>query len=80
MPPKNWPGILGVVFGVVDFIFINVLGVVLDPLGVMCGVLGLRKKYHADRGVAIAAVVLGVVGTLVGLMWLWITSDPDFEM
>ncbi len=80
VPPKNWPGIVGLVVGAVDFIFIFVLGVVLGPLGVMCGVLGLRKKYQVNRGVAIVAVVLGVVGTLMGIMWLWITSDPDFEM
>jgi MFS family permease len=79
--PKNWPGIVGLVFGLVDLIISAfLLGIVLGPLGLTFGILGLRQKHDGRRGTAVAAVVLGVIGTLFGLFWMALFSDPDFDL
>jgi hypothetical protein len=79
--PKNRPGIVGLLVGLVDLGFMFFLmGVVLGPLGITFGIIGLRQEHHGRRGVAVAAVVLGLIGTLMGLVWIAMTSDPDFEM
>jgi MFS family permease len=78
---RNSPGTVGLVVGIVDLAFMFfMMGVFLGPLGIIFGILGLRQEHDGRRGTAVAAVVLGVIGTLIGLMWMVMASDPDFEM
>jgi hypothetical protein len=77
----NSPGTVGLVVGIVDLVFMGfMMGVFLGPLGIIFGILGLRQEHDGRRGTAVAAVVLGVIGTLMGLIWAVMASDPDFEM
>ncbi len=78
--------------GIVNvFLTLSALGVVFGPIGILLGGIGLRRaEEHAPpysngnesgRRMAITAIVLGVIGLLMGLAWVAIfAADPDFEM
>ena len=68
IPAKNVPALLGYYFGV--FSLLPVLGLLVGPAAVICGVLGLRKArpIGVGRGHAITAIVLG--GMFGGVQWL----------
>lgn len=65
IPAKNMPALLGYYFGV--FSLLPVLGLLLGPAAVICGVLGLRKARPIGVGRGHAIVLGGLFG---GGQWL----------
>ncbi|MET9932052.1 MULTISPECIES: DUF4190 domain-containing protein [unclassified Streptomyces] len=64
-------GILGLVFGIVPFLFW--LGGILGVLALVLGVVGLgraRRGETNDKGQAVAGIALGSVAIVVSLAWL----------
>jgi len=85
--PSNGMGTAAMVLGIIavaGFCMYG-LGVVLGILALIFGVIGLKKANRGEatnRGMAIAGIVLGAVGTLVSAVFLsfviWaIAQDPD---
>jgi hypothetical protein len=75
--PFAWVGLW---LGIADFALLSFLfGAFIGPAGIVLGILGaIRADRRSERRASAAAIVLGCVGTLFGVMWLVITSDPNF--
>lgn len=82
-------GIVAVVSGIIPFLF--VLGPVLGVLAIIFGFIGIGKANQTGvgKGMAIAGLVLGIVGTVLGILWIFafsawfgeaerIINDPSF--
>ncbi|MET9955691.1 DUF4190 domain-containing protein [Streptomyces sp. NPDC006339] len=85
--PANGMGTAAMVLGIIavaGFCFYG-LGAVLGILALIFGIIGLKKANRGEatnRGMAIAGIVLGAVGTLVSAAFLgfiiWaVANDPD---
>ncbi|GAA2817550.1 DUF4190 domain-containing protein [Streptomyces showdoensis] len=85
--PSNGMGTTSMVLGIIavaGFCMYG-LGIVLGVLALVFGIIGLKKVNRGEatnRGMAIAGVVLGAIGTLVSAVFLgfiiWaITQDPS---
>ncbi len=64
-------GILGTVFGLIPVTFW--LGIILGALGIIFGFLGISRANRMGgerKGMAIAGLVLGIVGVVAGVLWL----------
>ena len=63
-------GILAVVLGIFGWttarVFVVVIGIVLGALGIVCGAVGMKKakELGTGKGLAIAGLVCGIVGTV----------------
>ncbi|MET9292589.1 DUF4190 domain-containing protein [Streptomyces sp. NPDC003077] len=65
-------GIVGLVCAIVGFF---VFGIVLGPIAVVTGWLGMGRRANGGRSVpAVVAVVLGVIDTVLAIVWLVGTS------
>ncbi|WP_435594536.1 hypothetical protein [Streptomyces panacea] len=60
-------GIVGLVFAVAGLF---VLSVVLGPLAIVLGWLGMGRRWSTAYVPAVIAFVLGIVDTVLALMWL----------
>lgn len=61
-------GIVGVLFG-----FVPILGLILGPLGIVFAYLGFKRADATSgvgRGLAIAGLVLGIVATAMGIVFV----------
>jgi hypothetical protein len=56
-----------------------ILGILLFPLGIVCGILatvfgfvgkGNAAQAGVGRGMAIAGIILGILGIVLGLLWI----------
>ncbi|MFF5974734.1 DUF4190 domain-containing protein [Streptomyces sp. NPDC012769] len=85
--PDNGMGTAGMVLGIISvagFCFYG-LGAIPGVLALIFGIIGLKKANRGvatNRGMAIAGIVLGAIGTLIGLAFLgfliWvIASNPE---
>ncbi|GAA3390267.1 DUF4190 domain-containing protein [Streptomyces roseoviridis] len=85
--PSNGMGTAAMVLGIIavaGFCFYG-LGAILGILALIFGILGLKKANRGEatnRGMAIAGIVLGAIGTLVSAVFLgfiiWaVANDPD---
>jgi hypothetical protein len=71
-PYGNGPAVLGVALGILDLVLLGLPGVVLGPVAAVCGLLGLvvARRTDGDTSQPLAAIVLGFIGIMVGLVWL----------
>ncbi|GAA1334170.1 hypothetical protein GCM10009660_11310 [Catellatospora bangladeshensis] len=77
-PPRNGLGVAGFVLGLLGllFSFLPVIGLVAWPLvvlGLVLGALGVaraRRGRAANKGLAVAGVVLSAAGLVVCVLWL----------
>ncbi|MET9930025.1 MULTISPECIES: DUF4190 domain-containing protein [unclassified Streptomyces] len=85
--PSNGMGTAAMVLGIVSVagFCLYGLGVVLGVLGVVFGIIGVKKAGRGEatnRGMAIAGIVLGAIGTLISAVFLgfviWaVAQDPS---
>lgn len=80
---KNVPGLIAFIAGVVGFIFACIpgaliIGWVLLPVAFILGIVGLVLSGKA-KGLAIAAVVISVVGTIVGVIVFFAVAANSFS-
>lgn len=74
-PPSNGMGVTSMVLGIIavaGFCMYG-LGIVLGVLALIFGIIGMKKANRGEatnRGMAIAGVVLGAIGTLVSAVFL----------
>lgn len=67
-PDRAALGIAGLIFAIAGFF---VLGIILGPLAVVCGWLGMGRGWAGVRPVAaLVAFVLGAVDTILALIWI----------
>ncbi|WP_098242283.1 small hydrophobic protein [Streptomyces formicae] len=67
-PDRATLGIVGVICAVAGFF---VLGIVLGPLAIVCGWLGMGRSWTGARPVpALVALVLGAIDTVLALIWI----------
>ncbi|MFF6999115.1 small hydrophobic protein [Streptomyces sp. NPDC008313] len=67
-PDRATLGIIGVICAIAGFF---VLGIVLGPIAVVCGWLGMGRSWNGARPVpALVALVLGAIDTLLAIIWL----------
>lgn len=85
---QNGPAIAALVCGVLGLVFflVPVLGLLLAVVALVLGIVGLRRTRDpatAGRGLAIAGIVTGALGTLIGLWWLiglvGLFTDEEFQ-
>src|SRR5688500_2547679 len=70
--------VLGIVGLLISFIpLVGIVGIVLTLLAILFGAIGLRKR--EGRGLAIAGLVLGVIGTAVAVAWFFLISRAANE-
>jgi hypothetical protein len=60
--------IIGVICAIAGFF---ILGIILGPIAAVCGWLALGRTWSGAKPIpAVVALVLGVIDTLVALLWL----------
>jgi hypothetical protein len=73
-PDRATLGIIGVVCGVAGLF---VLGIVLGPAAIICGWLSMGRRWARSSPLpALIAVVLGVIDTLLAVIWLAGATAP----
>ncbi|MEE1753317.1 small hydrophobic protein [Streptomyces sp. SP18CS02] len=72
-PDRATLGIVGLVCAVAGFF---VLGIVLGPVAIACGWLGMGRRWASDRVPALVAFVLGAIDTVLALVWLAGSAAP----
>ncbi|WP_405465992.1 small hydrophobic protein [Streptomyces jietaisiensis] len=73
-PDRATLGIVGLVCAIAGFF---VLGIVLGPVAVICGWLGMGRSWAGSRPVpALVALVLGAIDTLLALVWVAGAAGP----
>ncbi|MGW2860896.1 small hydrophobic protein [Streptomyces sp. NPDC001205] len=67
-PDRATLGIVGLVCAVAGFF---VLGIVLGPVAIACGWLGMGRRWNGAHPLpALVALVLGAIDTLLAIIWL----------
>jgi len=67
-PATGTLAIVGVICALAGFF---VLGIVLGPIAVLCGWLGMGRGTSGRRPIpAVVALILGAIDTLIALLWL----------
>ncbi|MEU6057911.1 small hydrophobic protein [Streptomyces sp. NPDC047097] len=66
-PDRATLGIVGLVCAIAGFF---VLGIILGPVAVVCGWLGMGRRWANDNLPALVAFVLGVIVTVMALISL----------
>ncbi|MFE0171954.1 small hydrophobic protein [Streptomyces sp. NPDC059002] len=67
-PDRATLGIVGVICAIAGFF---VLGIILGPLAIVCGWLGMGRSWTGARPVpALVALVLGTIDTALALIWI----------
>jgi hypothetical protein len=75
-PDRATLGIIGVICAIAGFF---VLGIVLGPVAILCGWLAMNRTWSGARPVpAVIAVVLGVIDTVLAVIWLAGTATPGY--
>ena len=73
-PDSATLGIVGLVCAIAGFF---VLGIVLGPVAMICGWLGMGRSWAGSRPVpALVALVLGAIDTLLALVWVAGAAGP----
>ncbi len=73
-PDRATLGIIGVICAIAGFF---VLGIILGPVAIVCGWLGLGRRWTGSRPVtALVALVLGAIDTLLAVIWLAGAATP----
>ncbi|MCX4582359.1 MULTISPECIES: small hydrophobic protein [unclassified Streptomyces] len=77
-PDRAALGIIGLICAIAGFF---VLGIVLGPIAIVCGWLGMGRRWNGAQPVpALAAVVLGGIDTLLAIVWLAGATVPASGM
>lgn len=77
-PDRATLGIIGVICAVAGFF---VLGIILGPVAIVAGWLGMGRSWAGSRPVtALVAVVLGAIDTLLAVIWLAGAATPGNGM
>jgi hypothetical protein len=77
-PDRATLGIIGVICAVAGFF---VLGIILGPIAIVTGWLGMGRSWTGSRPVtALVAVVLGAIDTLLAVIWLAGAATPGSGM
>lgn len=66
-PDRATLGIIGLVCAIAGFF---VLGIVLGPVAIVTGWLGMGRRWTSAYVPALIAVVLGAIDTLLAIVWL----------
>jgi hypothetical protein len=70
-------GLLGAIFSLIPFLFF--VGFPLSVCGVVFSIIGLRRvkadPLRGGKGLAIAGLVLGIVGILLTILWVAAIGD-----
>ncbi|MFD7012963.1 small hydrophobic protein [Streptomyces sp. NPDC059161] len=67
-PDRATLGIVGLVCAIAGFF---VLGIVLGPVAIACGRLGMGRRWNGSHPLpALVALVLGGIDTLLAIIWL----------
>ncbi|MFJ4879381.1 DUF4190 domain-containing protein [Streptomyces sp. NPDC088745] len=61
----NWLAIGGLASGIIGLIFLAIL---FGPIAILLGALALRQAGKGGNGMAKAAIVLGIVDTVIGVV------------
>ncbi|MCP3821190.1 small hydrophobic protein [Streptomyces sp. A3M-1-3] len=73
-PDRATPGIVGLICAIAGFF---VLGIILGPLAIVCGWLGMGRRWNGAQPVpALVAVVLGAIDTVLAIGWPAGASAP----
>ncbi|MBD0742835.1 small hydrophobic protein [Streptomyces sp. CBMA152] len=74
-PDRATLGIIGLVCAIAGFF---VLGIILGPVAVACGWLGMGRRWNggAEPMPALVALVLGAIDTLLAFIWLVGVAAP----
>jgi hypothetical protein len=77
-PDRATLGIIGVICAVAGFF---VLGIILGPVAIVCGWLAMGRTWSGSRpATAVVALVLGVIDTLLAVIWLAGATTPGNGM
>lgn len=77
-PDRATLGIIGVICAIAGFF---VLGIILGPVAIVCGWLAMGRTWAGNRPVpALVALVLGVIDTLLAVIWLAGAATPGSGM
>ncbi|MFE4868393.1 small hydrophobic protein [Streptomyces sp. NPDC056682] len=67
-PDRATLGIVGLVCAIAGFF---VLGIVLGPVAIACGWLGMGRRWNGSQPLpALVALILGGIDTLLAIIWL----------
>lgn len=67
-PDRAALGIAGLICAIAGFF---VLGIVLGPIAIVCGRLGMGRRWNGAQPIpALVAVVLGAIDTVLAIVWL----------
>ncbi|MFJ9961378.1 small hydrophobic protein [Streptomyces avermitilis] len=73
-PDRATLGIGGLVCAIAGFF---VLGIILGPVAIVCGWLGMGRSWAGARPLpALIALVLGAIDTLLAIIWLIGMASP----
>lgn len=72
-PDRATLAIVGTVCAVAGFF---VLGIILGPVAIVCGWLGMGRTWSSRPVPAVIALVLGAIDTLLAIIWLAGTAAP----
>ena len=84
--PMNGMGVAALVLGIISVVVFCLwgIGIILGGLAVIFGVIGRRRARRNEAtngGLALAGIILGSIGTVVGAATLafiiWVVSHPD---
>ncbi|MEW2084992.1 small hydrophobic protein [Streptomyces sp. NPDC005283] len=67
-PDRAVLGIIGLICAIAGFF---VLGIILGPIAIVCGWLGMGRRWNGAQPVpALVGVVLGAIDTVLAIVWL----------
>lgn len=76
-------GVISMVIGIVTVVCLCLPGILLGPIAVVCGHLGLASSRHSrirpapGENMALVGLILGYVGMAVSLVYLVVMAFPD---
>ncbi|MBQ0998384.1 small hydrophobic protein [Streptomyces sp. RK62] len=77
-PDRATLGIVGAICAIAGFF---VLGIILGPVAIVCGWLAMGRSWSGARPApALVALVLGVIDTLLAVIWLAGAATPGMGL